>query len=138
MLWHKAYLCNVIVSVAIQSLSIRNSGDKDLSACRNIEQQAKGMGAVSDLVSNLVCGCLMYKTSRLLDSRVQSLTLSHEKRIFGIKSGIQDCYSHWFERSAPGLGSVVRVNVVMNRGQKIVHPLLRKWTPGQIISTKKP
>ncbi|KAK1238493.1 hypothetical protein MKX07_006639 [Trichoderma sp. CBMAI-0711] len=78
-----------------------------------------------------------YKASRILDSWVQSVVLSDQKRISGVKAGIQDGNSHWFERSAPGIDSVERVNMAIDRGLKIVHPLSRKRSPGQIISMKK-
>ena len=68
--WRQPYLCNVIVGIGIQSFSSRNSGDVDLSAWGNFEKETKSMGAVPDLVSNVVRSCSMYKTSRILDSWV--------------------------------------------------------------------
>jgi hypothetical protein len=89
------------------------------------------MSAVPDLVLTLVWLCLMYEALRSLDSWIKSLVIGHQKWIFRVKSGVQDRYSHRFVRSASSFDSIKRVNMVMNRGQKTVHPLSRKLTPAR-------
>jgi hypothetical protein len=91
------------------------------------------MSAMPDLVSKVVWLCLVYETLRSLDPWIKSLVIGHQKWIFRVKSGIQDRYSHRFERSVFSFDSIERVNMVMNRGQKTVHPLSRKLTPARSL-----
>lgn len=89
------------------------------------------MSAVPNLVLDVERFCLMYETPYILDPWIELLVVSHQEWITRIESGIQDCYSYRLERARPGFDSVKRVDMVINRGQKIVHPCLRQSRTGR-------
>src|SRR5689334_18990122 len=97
------------------------------------------MSAVSNLVLNVKRLCPLYKILHPFNPCIKLSILRNQKRVARIKPGVQDSYSYWFKLLVLGIlhNSIERVNMMIYREQKVVHPSVRQCCTRRFLARWK-